>query len=171
MGRLFWAALFSCLNIPPALAGTLRVVGPDETILVEETVAEGGEWCLSWNHSVTGGAVRDCFASRGGRMVLDRSYLHDFAAGLGEIAGRGRIEAADGGGYWIRDMNEPIRGNALALRVGKRGVDHQLRIGAHVHALTDRAAGQRVVLRLSDKPEPDNTRPEKAHPDGRHQPD
>ncbi len=153
MGRLLWAALFSCLSIYPAAAETLRVVGADETILVEAPMAEGDEWCLGWNHSVTGGAVCDCFAVRDGRMVLDRSYLHDFAAGLGEVAGRGRIEAADGGGYWIRDMNEPITGNALTLRVGRRGVDHRLRIGAHVYALSDLAAGQRVVVQLIEKPE------------------
>lgn len=129
-------------------------------------MAEGGEWCLSWNHSVTGGAVCDCFADRGGRMVLDRSFLHDFAAGLGEVAGRGRVEAADGGGYWIRDMDEPIAGNALALRVGQRSVDHRLRINAHVYALSDLAAGQRVVLQLIDKNEP-----QEAHDDGRNQPD
>ncbi len=171
MGRLIWAALFFCLSILQATAGTLRVIGPDDTILVEAPVPEGGEWCLSWNHSVTGGAVCDCFASRNGRMMLERSYLHDFAAGLGEIAGRGRIEPADGGGYWIRGMNEPIRGNALTLRVGQPVVDHRLRIGAHVYALSDLAAGQRVVVQLIEEPDPEKTRPEKANPDGRHQPD
>ncbi|MCQ0092826.1 DUF1850 domain-containing protein [Roseovarius sp. M141] len=152
MGRLFWAALLLCLNVHPVTAGTLRVVGQGGAILVEETVAEGGEWCLSWNHSVTGGAVRDCFADRVGRMILDRSYLHDFAAGLGEVAGRGRIEAADGGGYWIRDMDDPIADNTLALRVGQHDVDHRLHVGGHVYVLSDLAAGQRVVLQLIEKP-------------------
>ncbi|HEY9039787.1 MAG TPA: DUF1850 domain-containing protein [Roseovarius sp.] len=150
-----WAALFVCLKSLSAAAGTLQVVGPDETILIEAPMAEGGEWCLSWNHSVTGGAVSDCFASRDGRMVLDRTYLHDFAAGLGEIAGRGHVETARGGGYWIRGMDEPIRGNALTLRVGQPGVDHRLRIGAQVHALTDLAAGERVVMQLIELPDPE----------------
>ncbi|WP_243405124.1 DUF1850 domain-containing protein [Pelagivirga sediminicola] len=155
------AALFFCFSTLSATAGTLQVVGQGGSVLIEDDAPEGAEWCLSWNHSVTGGAVRDCFANRAGRMMLDRSFLHDFAAGLGEVAGRGHIEAAAGGGYWIRNMDEPVQGNALALRVGQRGVDHRLHIGAHVHALSDLAAGQRVVLRLIPRPQS-----EKVQPDG-----
>ena len=99
-------------------------------------------------------------------MVLDRSYLHDYAAGLGEVAGRGRIGAADRGGFWIRDMDEPISGNALSLRVGRREVGHRLHIGGQVHDLSDLAAGQRVVLRLIDEAGPEQTRSEKVYPDG-----
>lgn len=150
MGRPLGAALFFCLTLSPAVAGTLQVVGPEGAVLVAEDVPEDAEWCLSWNHSVTGGPVKDCFVNRDGHMVLDRSYLHDFAAGLGEVLGRGHIDAAKGGGYWIRDMDERIDGDTLPLRVGKPRVDHRLRVGDRIHDLSALAAGQRVVLKLTE---------------------
>ncbi len=81
-------------------------------------------------------------------MVLDRSYLHDSAAGLGEVPGRGRMRAAEGGGYWIENIGEAIPGNALRLRVGQPRVDHRIEAGGTTHDLSTIAAGQRVTLRL-----------------------
>jgi hypothetical protein len=138
---LLWAA-------GAAPAATLHVEGGGG-LLIQADAPEGAEWCLTWNHSVTGGAVADCFENRDGRMVLTRAYLHDFAAGLGTVEGRGgTLVSAEGGGYWIEGLDEPIPGNALPLRVGRPSTDHRLRIGGMVHALSSFAAGQRVVLRL-----------------------
>ena len=147
-GRPVAAALSLGLAIGAAGADTLRVEGADGPLL-RLPAPEGAEWCLHWNHSVTGGAVADCFANEGGRMVLTRSYLHDFAAGLGEVAGRGTVRSAPEGGYWIENMDEPIAGDALVLRVGRPAVDHRLRIGGTEHGLSDIAAGRRVTLRLT----------------------
>ncbi|MWD27544.1 DUF1850 domain-containing protein [Aquicoccus sp. SCR17] len=131
-----------------AAADTLRVEGPDGAPLVEHEAEEGTEWCLSWNHSVTGGAVADCFVNAGGHMVLVRSYLHDFAAGLGEVLGRGTLRSAEGGGYWIEHMDERIAGDRLPLRVGRPSTDHRLRIGDDLYKLSQMVAGERVVLHL-----------------------
>jgi hypothetical protein len=124
----------------------LRVLGADGAALALLPLASGGEFCLRWNHSVTGGKVADCFVIADGRMVLDRSYLHDYAAGLGEVAGRGVVRPAEGGGYWIEAIDEPVRGNRLLLRVGGRAVDHRLTSGGRQIDLSDLAAGQRVIL-------------------------
>ncbi len=140
------AAALSVLTTAAA-SDTLAVEVAGET-LFEVPVADGGEWCLWWNHSVTGGAVADCFVNEGGRMVLDRSYLHDFAAGLGEVPGRAAARAAEGGGYWIEGIDETIEGNALPVRVGRPSVDHRLEAGGAAYALSGRVAGQRVTLRL-----------------------
>ena len=137
------------LLVPAALsAGTLSVETAEET-LVSLQVPDGAEWCLRWNHSVTGGAVADCFVNEDGRMVLDRSYLHDFAAGLGEVPGRGRLRPAEGGGYWIEGIDEPIAGNALPLRIGQPRVDHRITFRGDTYGLSDRAAGRRATLRLT----------------------
>ena len=146
-GRPVAAALSVLLSAGAASGGTLTVEAADGPLLAFP-VADGAEWCLKWNHSVTGGAVVDCFASRSGRMTLTRSYLHDFAAGLGEVPGRGTLRPADEGGYWIEDMSEPIPGNALVLRVGRAAVDHRLAVGGEEHSLSALAAGRRVTLRL-----------------------
>ena len=81
-------------------------------------------------------------------MVLTRSYLHDFAAGLGDIAGRGRLEPAEGGGYWIEGIDEDIRDNALPLRIGAPRVGHVLGSAGQTLALSAIAPGARVTLRL-----------------------
>lgn len=81
--------------------------------------------CLVWNHSVTGGLVADCFTVQDGVLVLDRAYLHDFAAGLGEVQGRGHLRPDPRGGYWIDDIAEPLP-NGLHLRIGGPGVAHRL---------------------------------------------
>ena len=143
------AALALALALAAAAAGaeTLAVEARGETLL-ELPAPAGAEWCLHWNHSVTGGAVADCFANEGGRMVLTRSYLHDFAAGLGEVPGRGAARPASGGGYWIEGLDEPIAGDALVLRVGRPSVRHRLRAAGAEHDLSALAAGRRVTLRL-----------------------
>lgn len=84
------------------------------------------EICLTWSHSVTGGAVADCFENWSGTMVLTRSFLHDFAAGLGEVTGRGTLLPAKAGGYWIIGIDEPIPSNTLLLRAGTAQVNHKL---------------------------------------------
>lgn len=149
IGRVPGRSLAAALLISTAAAaGTLSVETADR-VLLSLPVAEGGRWCLRWNHSVTGGAVADCFVNAGGRMVLDRSYLHDFAAGLGDVPGRGTIRAAAGGGYWIEGIGERIPGDALRLRVGRASVDHRLELGDAEYDLSELAAGERVTLHLA----------------------
>ena len=148
------AALFICamsLAAPLAAGDRLVVETREGAILGQLAFDAGQEVCLSWSHSVTGGAVSDCFENRAGHLTLTRSYLHDFAAGLGEVAGRGRLRSAAGGGYWIEDIDEVLPDNALFLRVGTASVGHQLRGAQAGLDLSARAAGQRVTMRLVPK--------------------
>ncbi len=150
-GRLLTAALLLWgVGASAATAETiLRVEYPDGNMLIETPAPAGTDWCLRWRHSVTGGKVADCFTNDGGRMILVRSFLHDFAAGLGTVEGRGgRLVSAPGGGYWIEGINEPIPGNALALRIGSPRVGHRLEIGGEIHRLSAMAARERVIIRL-----------------------
>lgn len=150
-GRSLRAALLTCATLTgaqTAAADTLVVETRNGLAIAELAFVSGQEICLSWSHSVTGGQVADCFENRDGVMLLTRSFLHDFAAGLGEILGRGTISAAAEGGYWIDGIDEVIPGNKLLLRVGAPRVGHRL-IGAGQRAnLSAQAAGARVTLRL-----------------------
>lgn len=149
-GRPLVAALLLC----PVLASAdpvLRVTTSDG-VIASIPMPDGSEICLSWAHSVTNGAVADCFVNRSGTLVLDRAYLHDFAAGLGEVAGRGTITPAIVGGYWISGMNDALRDNRLTLRIGPASVGHRLDwAGGHV-PLSELAPNTRAVLHLTDAP-------------------
>jgi hypothetical protein len=149
-GRPLVAALFLSLAAPAWADPMLQVADRAGHVLSELPFPPDGEICLSWAHSVTGGAVADCFGAKDGRLVLRRSYLHDYAAGLGEVAGRGRALPADGGGYWIVGIDEALPADGLPLRVGPASVGHRLTNGAAEVDLSALAANQRVTLRATD---------------------
>ncbi len=127
----------------------LKVLGADGERLVSLPMPEGEGWCLEWNHSVEGFPVLDCYRHREGCMVLVRSHLPDFAAGLDHIPGRGRQVSDGEGGYWIEDIDEPVPGNAYRLRVGAMRVDHRLVVDERVISLSRLAADKRVTIRLA----------------------
>lgn len=145
LGRPALAALFLAL---PAHADALLQVVAKTGAAIAELPFDGGEICLTWAHSVTGGAVADCFAARDGQLVLVGSFLHDYAAGLGEVAGRGHVIPAEGGGYWIVDIDEPMPEGGLPLRVGPAQVGHKLTGAAGVVDLSALSANSLVTLRV-----------------------
>lgn len=154
-GRSFGAALAFCLcgaAGPLAAQPVLAIVTEDGAVTGRLDFAPDQEICLTWAHSVTGGKVADCFENRRNALVLTRSYLHDFAAGLGEVAGRGTIAPAPEGGYWITGIDETIPDNALTLRIGSARVGHVLSNGSQSLKLSDMAPGARVLLRLQPDP-------------------
>jgi hypothetical protein len=82
-----------------------------------------------------------------GAMILVRSHLPDFAAGLDHIPGRGRQVSDGQGGYWIEDINEAVPGNSYILRPGAGIVDHRIKMGAKEISLS--AAAPRARVRIS----------------------
>lgn len=153
-GRARLPALLLCAGLvlagPVAGQDKARLVVSNETgePLVTLPMAEGEGWCLEWNHSVEGFAVLDCYRHSDGRMVLERSHLPDFAAGLDHVPGRGRQVSDGEGGYWIEDLDEPVPGNAYRLRVGGPAVDHRLVVDDTRISLSRLAADQPVTVRL-----------------------
>lgn len=133
---------------PAALADTLVASRESGEVIARFDVADGGEWCILWNHSVEGFPVTDCYQNRDGHMVLVRSRQPDFAAGLGHIPGRGRQVSDGDGGYWILDIDEAVPGDAYVLRPGAGPVDHRLQVGDRVVSLSAVAARQRVRIEL-----------------------
>lgn len=159
-GRARLPALLLCVGLAagdpaagsPAVAADearLEVRDADGERLASVPMPEGEGWCLEWNHSVEGFPVLDCYRHREGRMVLERSHLPDFAAGLDHIPGRGRQVSDGEGGYWIEAIDEPVPGNAYRLRVGAMRVDHRLVIDGERISLSRLAANRRVTIRLA----------------------
>ena len=131
----------------------MSLAGADD-VLATVPMPAGERWCILWNHSVQGFEVEDCYENRDGRMVLVRSHLPDFAAGLDHIPGRGR-QISDGmGGYWIEDIDEAVPGNAYILRPGRPAVNHRLRTTTTEISLTALAEHARVRIALESEPSP-----------------
>ncbi len=149
MRPVFGGGLGALLLSATAGAGTLTATLEDGTEIARMPVPEGVGWCVLWNHSVKGFPVSDCYENRGGRMVLVRSHLPDFAAGLDHIPGRGKQVSDGAGGYWILDLDEPVPGNAYVLRPGGAAVNHRLRAGEREVSLSAAATRERVTIELT----------------------
>jgi hypothetical protein len=132
-------------------AAELVAIREDGTEIARLPVPDGTGWCVLWHHSVRGFEVSDCYENRDGRMVLVRSHLPDFAAGLDHIPGRGRQVSDGNGGYWIIDINEPVPGDAYVLRPGAGAVNHRLQVGDSVVSLSAIAPRERVRIMLIEE--------------------
>lgn len=143
----FLAWFHTAHAVPPV---QLNVIGEQGEQLYSVPLRSTDAWCLHWNHSVAGFLVSDCFVNQGTHMLLQSSHQPDFAAGLGYIEGRGTLVSDGSGGYMISQINEPVPGNALTLRVGSPAVNHRLVHDGKEISLSEIAAGQRVTLRLTD---------------------
>jgi hypothetical protein len=97
---------------------------------------------------VTGMTVRDSYTWQQGELVLLESRVPQLdAAGLGDTPGRGTLES-DNEGTVIRNLNEPIPGNRLTLRVGSPAHPTALIHNQRRYELSRLYAGQRVHLEV-----------------------
>ncbi|MFY0666232.1 MAG: DUF1850 domain-containing protein [Natronospirillum sp.] len=126
----------------------LEVRRADQSLVAAVVLPADGVWCMGWNHSVAGFPVSDCYGVADGTLRLESSHQPDFAAGLGHIEGRGRMESDGEGGYRILDINESVPGNAYWLRVGALTVNHRIVTDDNEVSLSALAAGERVEVRL-----------------------
>lgn len=141
--------LYFLLFLPAVVVADVLVATiEDGTEIARFDVPQGTQWCVLWNHSVKGFPVSDCYENQAGRMVLVRSHVPDFAAGLGHIPGRGRQVSDGQGGYIIHDINEPVPGNAYVLRPGSGSVDHRLQVKDSIVSLSAVAPRARVRIAL-----------------------
>lgn len=137
----------------PVRADQLVATHQDGREITRFDMPAGRGWCLLWHHSVKGFEVTDCYENQAGQMVLVKSHLPDFAAGLDHIPGRGRQVSDGQGGYFILEINEPVPGNAYILRPGLPPVDHRLRVGDQIVSLSAVAARERVRIELQRTPD------------------
>ncbi|HEX7005199.1 MAG TPA: DUF1850 domain-containing protein [Trueperaceae bacterium] len=126
----------------------LRVTTQSGDVILDIPLADDPSWYIAWNHSVTGILVKDYYRYENGQMLLTQTHTPTFDAGLGHIPGRGRLESDGDHGYWIRDIDEPVPGNRYLLRVASTRVDHRVVHGGIAYSLSERAAGQRVVVEV-----------------------
>ena len=146
-GALALSFILSFVLCNQALAQHLVVgVWGTERALLELDLSRNPTWEVRWNHSVAGFTVRDVYRYEDGEMLLSATHAPDFAAGLGHIPGRGRLESDGAGGYWIRGIDEAVPGDRYLLRVGAPRVDHRVVHAGVTYSLSAQAAGERVVV-------------------------
>ena len=122
----------------PALVAALAGVGlallswpvPGALLAVEGRpvawlpLSEGERLEMTWVHSVSGIPVREVFRYREGELLLVESHNPWFAAGLGEVPGRGRLVAEEGHAVALVGIDEPAW--EMVFRLGAPDVDHTL---------------------------------------------
>ncbi len=152
--RLFGYSAATALALLAASAMLWPLVGVEvngaDTCRLFLPLREGEPLELSWRHSVDGILVRDVFTRRAQTLYLNASYNPYFAAGLGEVPGRGRVVGTENHGLAIIDINEPMQ--RLVLRVGGAEVAHTLRHRRNAHNLSARCPRQRVELSIARRP-------------------
>jgi hypothetical protein len=140
--------LAGILAAADAAAASLAVTGGEGERILTVDLPPDGRWCLVWNHSVTGIEVADCFRARAAGMVLDSSRQPDFAAGLGDVPGEGRVRSDGAGGYVIEGLARPVPATGLALRRAGPAVAQRLLIAGRTLLLPPGQRGERLLIHL-----------------------
>jgi len=113
-------------------------------------VREGSVVELRWVHSVSAIPVREVFRVAGGELWLEETHNPWFAAGLGEIAGRGRTVAEGDHAVAVVGMHE--RAEGMALRIGSPEIHHTVRVSASSCDLSRLAPHERAVFEVLTLP-------------------
>jgi hypothetical protein len=140
--------LAGTLAAADAAALALVVVGGEGNPILTVDLPPEGRWCLVWNHSVTDIEVADCFRAGPGGMVLESSRQPDFAAGLGDLPGEGRVRSDGAGGYVIDGLSRPVPEAGLALRRAGPAVAQRLLVAGRTLPLPPGPRGERLLVRL-----------------------
>ncbi|KJS43209.1 MAG: hypothetical protein VR71_11820 [Roseovarius sp. BRH_c41] len=143
------ALLFLVASAVPAKPDRLLITRISSgEILADFDAPQGTHWSILWTHSVDGYEVEDVYENRAGRLMLVRSHMPDFGAGLGHIPGRGRQVSDGQGGYWIEEIDEAVPGDAYVLRTGRANVNHRLRAPHFEISLTAFGAHESLQVAL-----------------------
>lgn len=136
LGAALLAALLAALTLP--VWPGLRVThGGDVLAELPED-----HFTVSYVHSIDGLPIEEDLRTQDGRLVVERTRLVQFGAGMGQIAGEGRGYAE--GRWWVVDDLDRDIGDELLLRVGVPRIDHRLRAGEHELALSSCLPGEQV---------------------------
>lgn len=99
---------------------------------------------IAYVHSIDRLPIEEDLRREGDQLIVERTRLREFGAGMGHIAGQSNGRA-DGEWWVVDDLARPI-GPQLLLRVGAPRVDHRIRLGDTELRLSNCLAGQRVTI-------------------------
>ncbi|SMC19667.1 protein of unknown function [Desulfacinum hydrothermale DSM 13146] len=117
-----------------------------QDVLLELPLRAHETFTIRYIHSVDHTPVFEVFElDRRGRLAIRETYFKMFGAGMGHWQGRGYVDF-DGTWTWIRDIHQTL--GRFILRVGSPGVDHTVLYRGREYNLSERWAGQRVVVEV-----------------------
>lgn len=97
---------------------------------------------ISYVHSIDGLPIEEDLRAEDGHLIVERTRLVQFGAGMGQVVGEGHGRAE--GRWWVVDDLDRDVGPEVLLRVGAEGVDHRIRTSRTELALSQCLPGRRV---------------------------
>ena len=118
-------------------------------IILKIPLNYGQTFAIRYMHSVDHSPVFEVFtAQKGQGLVLKETYFRMFGAGMGHWEGHGKIVQE---GEWIKIKNIDQSLGSFILRVGSPGVAHTILMGEREWNLSQKAAGRRVEVMISEE--------------------
>lgn len=99
---------------------------------------------LSYVHSIDRLPIEEDLRVDDGELVVERTRLRQFGAGMGHIAGEGHGHAE--GDWWVVDDLERGIGHQMHLRAGATRIDHRITAADHELALSVCLPGERITI-------------------------
>lgn len=123
------------------------------------TISAGGELLAVWPaeavtityvHSIDHLPIEEDLRVRDGELIVERTRLKEFGAGMGQIEGEGTGRAE--GEWWVIDDLDRVIGSELHIRAGAIGVDHRITNGDQEIPLSACWAGTRITVAVERVP-------------------
>lgn len=99
---------------------------------------------LSYIHSIDGLPIEEDLRVTEGELVVERTRLKQFGAGMGHIDGEGQGRAD--GDWWVVDDLERDIGSQMHLRAGATRIDHRITSAEHELRLSVCLPGERITI-------------------------
>jgi hypothetical protein len=155
MKALFIIAAFASLTVAPFVSARVEAqphlsIREHKTgeVLLRIPLQYGQAFTIRYIHSVDHAPVFEVFrALKEEGLVLEETFFQMFGAGMGHWEGHGTV-VQDGRWIKIKDIHRPL--GSFLLRVGSSGVDHTILFNEKEWNLSEKAAGHRVEVTLTN---------------------
>lgn len=127
--------------------GLLLPVWPAVTVSAHGSttaVLQENAFTISYIHSIDGLPIEEDLRRSEGELVVERTRLRQFGAGMGHIEGQGQGRSE--GEWWVLDDLQRQIGPQMHLRAGAPAIDHRLRAGETELRLSRCLSGERITI-------------------------
>lgn len=140
-------SLLAVAGVALTALGLLLPVWPAVTVTSQGTttaVLPHEAFTISYVHSIDGLPIEEDLRPTDEGLVVERTRLRQFGAGMGHIDGEGR--GYSDGAWWVLDDMERRIGPQMHLRAGAPAIDHQLHSTDTSLLLSQCLSGERITI-------------------------